>query len=404
MKAPVLVLVTTLFLIACGGGGGSTGSSVTDQEGSGSTDYGSISLAGQTVVWSDETNWTLTAAAEKLDSATRSFELSDGGSGLEIDSTTGLIQGGVTEPGVYDLTISATDGSGASISTAFTFTSNAFLAGHWVLPTPSTGETLVMVVSRNGRVSLTNASAAGEITGLCSGQADIVGDTFSGNLSCVQSDSETAELTTYSLPVAGTAVEGSRITLANFNGDGDGVFVFQTGAEVFNFGTIVPGIYVEYSDIASGISLVEVTAEGVLNAIDPAALGFNDKRSRCTLSGNLEPDAIFADYELEALQAALQVFEATISLSDCDLGGGSVGSLDYDQSNALALGASFMDTLAGALSFNLYSPGNPATNNGFNASYFHFVHFCDQSNELTAVANLLADTERFSIIACPLET
>ena len=399
--------------MSCGGGGESASSSAADQDGSGSTgsgptDYGSITLAGQTVVWSDETNWTLTAAAEKLDSSTRSFELSDGGSGLEIDPTTGLIQGAVTDPGVYDLTISATDGSGASISTTVAFTSNAFLAGHWVLQMPSTGEQLVMVVSRNGRVSLTNSSAAGEINGICSGQADIVGDTFSGNLNCVQSGSATAEsaaeLTTYSLPVAGTAVEGSSITLANFNSDGDGVFVFQTGTEVFNFGTIVPGIYVEYSDIARGISLVEVTAEGVLSAIDPAALGFTEKLSRCTLSGNLEPDTIFADYELEALQAALQVFEATISLSDCDLGGGSVGNLDYNQSDALALGASFMDTLAGALSFNLYSPGNSATNSGFNAGYLHFVHFCDQSNELTAVANLLADTERFSIIACPLET
>ncbi len=404
MKSHTLLAIAALLLTSCGGGGGSSSSGNQNGNQNDTPDYGTVNLVGDTEVWSDQVNWTLTASADKLSSTGLAFTLTDGGSGLVIDAATGVIQGAATTPGVYELTISASDSSGGSTSNSFTFTSNAFIAGHWALEIPASNENLMLVVSRNGRVSLTNSTPAGAINALCNGQAQIVGDSFSADLACVQKSVTDASLSNDRLAVSGTVVEGSRITLTNFSEQGDGVFLFQPGTEVFNFGTIIPGIYVEYSDIASGISLVEVTADGSLTALAPSALGFQNMASRCALSGNLESDEIFADYERQALKEALQVFEATISLSDCDLGGGAIDSLDYNQTDALAHGASFIDTLADSLSFNLYSPGNAENNDTVNAGYFHYVHFCDESNQLTAVANFLADSEPFSIVACPVET
>jgi len=403
MKSHTLLAIAALLLTSCGGGGGSSSGSQNGSQ-NGTPDDGTVTLAGDTEVWSDQVNWTMTASADKLSSAGLAFALADGGSGLVIDATTGVIQGAATTPGVYNLTISASDNSGGSTSNSFTFTSNAFVAGHWALEMPDSSENLLLVVSRNGRVSLTNRTPAGAINALCNGQAQIVGDSFSADLACVQKSATDASLSTDILSVSGTVIAGSRITLTNFSAQGDGVFLFQPGSEVFNFGTIIPGIYVEYSNIASGISLVEVTADGSMIALAPSALGFQSMGSRCALSGNLEPDMIFADYEREALKEALQVFEATISLSDCDLGGAAIDSLDYNQTDAVAHGASFIDTLADSLSFNLYSPGNVENTDTVNAGYFHYVHFCDESNQLTAVANFLADSEPFSIVACPAET
>ena len=388
--------------MSCGGGGGSSaagagsgasGSSNTD---SSSTDFGTVTLEGQTEVWSDQTNWTLSARADGLDSTTVSFQLAADNSGLEIDSTTGLIQGVATTPGVYDLVISAEDSAGGSTAKSFSFTSNAFIAGHWLMDLPSSNEQLLMIISRNGRVSMTKSSAVGEVNAICNGQLVILGDAVSGDLGCVD-----AALNRSSLAAAGTLVEGSSIQLTDF-AFGNGRFVFQTQTEVFNFGTIAPGIYVEYSDIAAGISLVKVIADGTLTAMAPAEVGFQNKNSRCGLSGSLEADEIFADYEFEPLRNALQVFEANIALTDCDLGSAALDSLNYNQNQAPALGASVLDTLADALSFNLYFPGNG--NESQNPGYFRYVQFCDEANQLTAIAALLKDeSEQFSIIACPVD-
>jgi len=405
MIARVLLLSTALLLTSCGGGGGSsgaeagTGSNAGSGTGTGTgTDYGTVTLAGQTKVWSDQINWTLSARASGLKSTGVSFQLEADNSGLEIDSTTGLIQGTVTTPGVYDLVISAEDTAGGSTAKSFTFTSNAFIAGHWVMDLPSSDEALLMVISRNGRASITKSSLSGELNAVCNGQLTILGDGLSGNFSCVD-----AELERFSLAASGTVVEDSSITLNDFN-FGDGLFVFQSQAEVFNFGTIVPGIYVEYSDIGSGISLVRVAADGSLVAMVPADVGLRNKTSRCALSGSLTTDVIFADYEPEQLKNALQVFEATVSLANCDLGSAALGSLDYNQNQASALGATVLDTLADGLSFNLYFPGNETSNDAHNAGYFRYVQFCDESNRLTAIASLLKDkSEKFSIVACPVE-
>jgi hypothetical protein len=405
MIARVLLLFTALLLTSCGGGGGSsgaeagTGSNAGSGTGTGTgTDYGTVTLAGQTKVWSDQINWTLSARADGLNSTGVSFQLEADNSGLEIDSTTGLIQGTATTPGVYDLVISAEDSVGGSTAKSFTFTSNAFIAGHWVMDLPSSDEALLMVISRNGRASITKSSLSGELNAVCNGQLTILGDGLSGNFSCVD-----AELERFSLAASGTVVEDSSITLTDFN-FGDGLFVFQSQAEVFNFGTIVPGIYVEYSDIGSGISLVRVAADGSLVAMVPADVGLRNKTSRCALSGSLTADVIFADYEPEPLKNALQVFEATVSLANCDLGSAALGSLDYNQNQASALGATVLDTLADGLSFNLYFPGNETSNDAHNAGYFRYVQFCDESNRLTAIASLLKDkSEKFSIVACPVE-
>ena len=109
MISRISLISLALLLMSCGGGGGSSaagagsgasGSSNTD---SSSTDFGTVTLEGQTEVWSDQTNWTLSARADGLDSTAVSFQLAADNSGLEIDSTTGLIQGVATTPGVYDL-------------------------------------------------------------------------------------------------------------------------------------------------------------------------------------------------------------------------------------------------------------------------------------------------------------
>lgn len=367
-------------------------------------DYGTVTLSGETEVWSDQINWTLTASASDLNSTSVSFALSDDGSGLEIDSTTGVIQGAATPPGVYELTIDASDSAGGSTSATFNFTSNAFVAGHWTLERTESNENLMLVVSRNGLVSLITRSASGVMNAVCHGQADIVGDRFTAELACSQRSADGSSTSDNSVVVSGTVVEGSRITLAGLDTGQDSVFVFQTAAEVFNFGTITPGIYVEYSDYNSGISLVEVNAEGELTALAPEDVGFQSKSSRCELSGNLNADPVFADYEIDDLKEALQVFETTVSLTNCDLDGDSIRRRDYNQNDTLAHGASVMDTLAASLSFNLYLAGNPDSNDGYNAGYFHYVHFCDESNQLTAVADFLADTEPFSIVVCPSET
>ena len=405
MIARILLISAALLLISCGGGssgsGSNSGSNSGSDGGSSEPDFGTVTLAGQTEVWSDEINWTLSASADGLNSSGVSFQLAADNSGLEIDSTTGLIQGAATTPGVYDLIITAQDEAGGSTAKSFRFTSNAFIAGHWLMDLPSSDEELLMVISRNGRTSITRSSALGGINAVCNGQLSIVGDTVSGNLGCVD-----AELNRFSQTVSGTAIEGSSITLSDFTlGDApaEGRFLFQTQAEVFNFGTLAPGIYVEYSNIASGISLVKVTADG-LSAITPAEVGFQNKNSRCALSGNLEADVIFADYDLESLKGALQVFEADITLTECDLGSAALGSLNYNQTEAAALGASVFDTLADALSFNLYFSGSNDSDESQNAGYFRYVQFCDQSNQLTAIAALLKDEdEQFSIIACPVD-
>lgn len=405
MIARILLISAALLLISCGGGssgsGSSSGSNSGSDGGSSEPDFGTVTLVGQTEVWSDEINWTLSASADGLNSSGVSFQLAANNSGLEIDSTTGLIQGAATTPGVYDLVITAQDEAGGSTAKSFRFTSNAFIAGHWLMDLPSSDEELLMVISRNGRTSITRSSALDGINAVCNGQLSIVGDTVSGNLGCVD-----AELNRFSQTVSGTAIEGSSITLSDFTlGDApaEGRFLFQTQAEVFNFGTLAPGIYVEYSNIASGISLVKVTADG-LSAITPAEVGFQNKNSRCALSGNLEADVIFADYDLESLKGALQVFEADITLTECDLGSAALGSLNYNQTEAAALGASVFDTLADALSFNLYFPGSNDSAESQNAGYFRYVQFCDQSNQLTAIAALLKDEdEQFSIIACPVD-
>ena len=405
MIARILLISAALLLISCGGGssgsGSSSGSNSGSDGGSSEPDFGTVTLVGQTEVWSDEINWTLSASADGLNSSGVSFQLAANNSGLEIDSTTGLIQGAATSPGVYDLVITAQDEAGGSTAKSFRFTSNAFIAGHWLMDLPSSDEELLMVISRNGRTSITRSSALGGINAVCNGQLSIVGDTVSGNLGCVD-----AELNRFSQTVSGTAIEGSSITLSDFTlGDApaEGRFLFQTQAEVFNFGTLAPGIYVEYSNIASGISLVKVTADG-LSAITPAEVGFQNKNSRCALSGNLEADVIFADYDLESLKGALQVFEADITLTECDLGSAALGSLNYNQTEAASLGASVFDTLADALSFNLYFPGSNDSAESQNAGYFRYVQFCDQSNQLTAIAALLKDEdEQFSIIACPVD-
>ncbi|MDG1078879.1 MAG: Ig domain-containing protein [Porticoccaceae bacterium] len=405
MIARILLISAALLLISCGGGssgsGSSSGSNSGSDGGSSEPDFGTVTLVGQTEVWSDEINWTLSASADGLNSSGVSFQLAANNSGLEIDSTTGLIQGAATTPGVYDLVITAQDEAGGSTAKSFRFTSNAFIAGHWLMDLPSSDEELLMVISRNGRTSITRSSALDGINAVCNGQLSIVGDTVSGNLGCVD-----AELNRFSQTVSGTAIEGSSITLSDFTlGDApaEGRFLFQTQAEVFNFGTLAPGIYVEYSNIASGISLVKVTADG-LSAITPAEVGFQNKNSRCALSGNLEADVIFADYDLESLKGALQVFEADITLTECDLGSAALGSLNYNQTEAAALGASVFDTLADALSFNLYFSGSNDSDESQNAGYFRYVQFCDQSNQLTAIAALLKDEdEQFSIIACPVD-
>ena len=405
MIARILLISAALLLISCGGGssgsGSSSGSNSGSDGGSSEPDFGTVTLVGQTEVWSDEINWTLSASADGLNSSGVSFQLAANNSGLEIDSTTGLIQGAATTPGVYDLIITAQDEAGGSTAKSFRFTSNAFIAGHWLMDLPSSDEELLMVISRNGRTSITRSSALDGINAVCNGQLSIVGDTVSGNLGCVD-----AELNRFSQTVSGTAIEGSSITLSDFTlGDApaEGRFLFQTQAEVFNFGTLAPGIYVEYSNIASGISLVKVTADG-LSAITPAEVGFQNKNSRCALSGNLEADVIFADYDLESLKGALQVFEADITLTECDLGSAALGSLNYNQTEAASLGASVFDTLADALSFNLYFSGSNDSDESQNAGYFRYVQFCDQSNQLTAIAALLKDEdEQFSIIACPVD-
>ena len=402
MIARILLISSVLLLTSCGGGGGSSaaGSGSNDGSDAGSPDpsFGALSLAGQAEVWSDQINWTLSASVDGPNSTGVSFQLAVDNSGLEIDSTTGLIQGAATPPGVYELEITAEDGTGGSTSESFSFTSNAFIAGHWLMDLPSSNEQLLMIISRNGRASITKSSALGEVNTVCHGPLTILGDTISGALDCVD-----AELNRFSPTVAGTVIEDSSITLTDF-AFGDGQFLFQTQAEVFNFGAIAPGIYVEYSDIASGISLVEVTADGTLASITPAEVGFQNKNSRCALSGSLEADVVFADYEFESLKNALQVFEANITLTDCDLGSAVLDSLDYNQVQASVLGASVLDTLADALSFNLYFPGNDSSNESQNAGYFRYVQFCDGADQLTAIAALLKDeAEQFSIIACPVE-
>jgi hypothetical protein len=400
MIARILLITAALLLMSCGGGSSSSAGSGSDSSPA-DTDFGTVTLTGQTEVWSDEINWTLSARADGLNGSGVSFQLAADNSGLEIDATTGVIQGQDTTPGVYDLVITAEDDAGGSTAKSFSFTSNAFIAGHWLMDLPSSDEELLMVISRNGRTSITRSSALGGINAACNGQLSIVGDTVSGNLGCVD-----AELNRFSQTVSGTAIEGSSITLSDFTlGDApaEGRFLFQTQAEVFNFGTLAPGIYVEYSNIASGISLVKVTADG-LSAITPAEVGFQNKNSRCALSGNLEADVIFADYDLESLKGALQVFEADITLTECDLGSAALGSLNYNQTEAAALGASVFDTLADALSFNLYFSGSNDSAESQNAGYFRYVQFCDQSNQLTAIAALLKDEdEQFSIIACPVD-
>lgn len=409
MISRILLMSAALLVMSCGGSGSgsnSDSSAGTGSSNTGSSNTGTVTLAGQTEVWSDQINWTLSATAEGLNSADVSFQLAADNSGLEIDSTTGLIQGVATTAGVYDLVITAEDSAGGSAVESFSFTSNAFIAGHWLMDLPSSNEQLLLIVSRNGRASMTKSSAVGEIDSICNGQLTILGDAVSGSLSCVD-----AELNRFALPASGTVVVGSSITLSDFSfADSledalvEGQFLFQTQADVFNFGSIVPGVYAEYSDIASGISLVKVTADGSLTAMMPSDVGFQNKNSRCGLSGSLEADVIFADYEFESLKNALQVFEATVTLTDCDLGSTALDSLNYNQAQANALGASVLDTLADAQSFKLYFPGSGNSNESQNAGYFRYVQFCDESNQLTAIAALLKDdSEQFSIIACPVE-
>ena len=407
MISRICLISTLILLMSCGGGGGGGTDTATENE----TDYGTITLSGQSQAWSDQINWTLSASAPGLNSSSVSYELDADGSGLEIDSTTGLIQGRVTNPAVYSLLISASDASGGSTSESFTFASNAFVAGHWVMDLPSLNEELLMVVSRNGRVSISRSEPSGAINSICHGQLTILGATLAGDLGCIDED-----LTRSSLTIAGTVVPDSSITLAGINDGEDSLFLLQTQAEEFNFGSIPPGIYVEYSDIAQGISLVRVSPEGLLTAMTPEQLMFQGKTSRCALSGSLESDTVFADYELEQLNSALQVFEATISLTDCDLGGADLDSLDYNQTEAPALGASVLDTLANAPSFNLFFPGALApamdsatngtetTNEAYNPGYFRYVQLCDQSSEFTDVKTILDDdSERFANLQCPVE-
>ncbi len=409
MISRILLMSAALLVMSCGGSGSgsnSDSSAGTGSSNTGSSNTGTVTLVGQTEVWSDQINWTLSATAEGLNSTDVSFQLAADNSGLEIDSTTGLIQGVATTAGVYDLVITAEDSAGGSAVESFSFTSNAFIAGHWLMDLPSSNEQLLLIVSRNGRATMTKSSAVGEIDSICNGQLTILGDAVSGSLSCVD-----AELNRFALPASGTVVVGSSITLSDFSFAGsledalvEGQFLFQTQADVFNFGSIVPGVYAEYSDIASGISLVKVTADGSLTAMMPSDVGFQNKNSRCGLSGSLEADVIFADYEFESLKNALQVFEATVTLTDCDLGSTALDSLNYNQAQANALGASVLDTLADAQSFKLYFPGSGNSNESQNAGYFRYVQFCDESNQLTAIAALLKDdSEQFSIIACPVE-
>lgn len=105
-------------------------------------------------------------------------------------------------------------------------------------------------------------------------------------------------------------------------------------------------------------------------------------------------------------------FEATISLTDCDLGGAALDSLDYNQAEAPALGATVLDTLANAPSFNLFFPGalesatsgTESTNQAYNPGYFRYVQLCDQSSEFTDVKTILDDdSERFANLQCPIE-
>ncbi|MBT5106271.1 MAG: hypothetical protein HOM20_08795, partial [Porticoccaceae bacterium] len=238
MIARILLISAALLLISCGGGSSGSGSSSGSNSGSdggsdgGSSepDFGTVTLVGQAEVWSDEINWTLSASADGLNSSGVSFQLAANNSGLEIDSTTGLIQGAATTPGVYDLVITAQDEAGGSTAKSFRFTSNAFIAGHWLMDLPSSDEELLMVISRNGRTSITRSSALDGINAVCNGQLSIVGDTVSGNLGCVD-----AELNRFSQTVSGTAIEGSSITLSDFTlGDApaEGRFLFQTQAEV----------------------------------------------------------------------------------------------------------------------------------------------------------------------------
>lgn len=402
MISRICLISTLLLLISCGGGGGGTDAAIEDK-----TDYGTITLAGQPQAWSDQISWTLSASAPGLNSNSVSYQLDADGSGLEIDSTTGLIQGRVTNPAVYDLLISASDASGGSTSESFAFTSNAFVAGHWVLDLPSVNEELLMVVSRNGRASISRSGPSGAINSICHGQLTILGDSLAGDLGCIDQD-----LTRSSLAIVGRVVPDSSITLTGINNGEDGLFLLQTQAEEFNFGSIPPGIYVEYSDIAQGISLVQVSPEGLLTAMTPEQLMFQGKTSRCALSGSLEPDSVFADYDLEQLNSALQVFEATISLTDCDLGSAALDSLDYNQTEAPALGATVLDTLANAPSFNLFFPGalgdsangTETTNEAYNPGYFRYVQLCDQSSEFTDVKTILDDdSERFANLQCPVE-
>ena len=384
--------------MSCGGGGGSD--TATEDE----IDFGTITLSGQSQAWSDQISWTLSASATGLDSNSVSYELDDDGSGLEMDSTTGLVQGRETSPAVYNLLISASDASDGSTSGSFVFASNAFVAGHWVMDLPSLNEQVLMVLSRNGRVSISSSGPSGAINSICHGQLTILGDTLAGDLACVDED-----LTRSPLTVAGTIVPGSSITLAAINDGEDGLFLFQTQIEEFNFGSIPVGIYVESSDIAQGISLVRVSAAGLLTPMTPDQLMFEGKTSRCALSGSLESDIVFADYELEQLKSALQVFEATISLTDCDLGSAALDSLDYNQTEAPALGATVLDTLANAPSFNLFFPsarnGAENPNDAYNPGYFRYVQLCDQFGEFTEVKTILDDdSERFANLQCPIES
>ena len=76
---------------------------------------------------------------------------------------------------------------------------------------PSSNEQLLMIISRNGRVSMTKSSAVGEVNAICNGQLVILGDAVSGDLGCVD-----AALNRSSLAAAGTVVEGSSIQLTDF--------------------------------------------------------------------------------------------------------------------------------------------------------------------------------------------
>ncbi|MBT5104744.1 MAG: hypothetical protein HOM20_00950, partial [Porticoccaceae bacterium] len=187
MIARILLITAALLLMSCGGGSSSSAGSGSDSSPA-DTDFGTVTLTGQTEVWSDEINWTLSARADGLNGSGVSFQLAADNSGLEIDATTGVIQGQDTTPGVYDLVITAEDDAGGSTAKSFSFTSNAFIAGHWLMDLPSSDEELLMVISRNGRTSITRSSALGGINAACNGQLSIVGDTVSGNLGCVDAE------------------------------------------------------------------------------------------------------------------------------------------------------------------------------------------------------------------------